>query len=295
MNILSKTTLRTSKFSNRVGVFAAILAVAICSVGESSYASGLVLPPVICSTVAQGNSSTNCATMVTGVTLAPGVSGPASSAVSAADLTLGPDPYLSAATTITVQNGPPPRAEASAEAVVYFELVGPPGQDVPLLVDAKASVANSYPGEAYSVLTIGVPLANQPLLELLDSTQCCTKAPYLFPFPFDGDISLAPNQEEELFLLVTTAPTFSFGSETGASASASLDPIISIDPSFAEASEYSLVFSPGFPSASSIPEPGYCLLIGSALLGAGLARSRIARSERYAVQSNQSADVEPLK
>jgi hypothetical protein len=60
--------------------------------------------------------------------------------------------------------------------------------------------------------------------------------------------------------------------------SVSADPLIEIDPSFANAADYSIVLSPGVANAveSTVPEPSYFLLIGVLAVLAGSIRRRAA-------------------
>jgi hypothetical protein len=89
------------------------------------------------------------------------------------------------------------------------------------------------------------------------------------------DVNIFTGRVYEVDLNVQ-ANAFSFGSGTDA-ASASVDPLITIDPTFPDADQYEVFFSPGVGdrSASAVPEPATCTMLLSALASLGLLRVRL--------------------
>jgi hypothetical protein len=62
--------------------------------------------------------------------------------------------------------------------------------------------------------------------------------------------------------------------------SAFVDPDISIDPTFANAGEYSLAFSAGIPTASTTPIPSAFLMFGSVVALGGFGLRKIRRASQ---------------
>jgi hypothetical protein len=172
-----------------------------------------------------------------------------------ATLTLGLDPYLYASAAAYSGLG----AEASADYTYYFEVEGPSGS-VPMLVSAAGqsqTTATAYYSDAtFDVQNGGVYAVNE-------SADATATTPASFSFKQSVDITANTVQE------VDCSAGVSIG--FNGVASAYLDPQISIDPTFPNASEYSLVFSPNFP----VPEPSVTGLFILGLSLAGLSAVRL--------------------
>jgi PEP-CTERM motif len=151
-----------------------------------------------------------------------------------ATFTPGLDPYLYASATAYSGLG----AEASADYTYYFEVEGPSGS-VPVLVLA-AGQAQTTSTAYYSDATFDIQ--NGGTYEVNESADATANTPASFSFNQTVDMSANSVQEVDISAGVSIGFT--------GSGNAWVDPQISIDPTFANASEYTLVFSPNF-----VPEP----------------------------------------
>jgi hypothetical protein len=184
---------------------------------------------------------------------------------------------LSPFAAVTASASAPPGMSAGADASVNydFEVVGGnPGDAVPLLITANLTTFANSTSAAYASIFIA------PGLSSLGGTQvvaCTNEALCTQPADFSGSIavSVQSGSVNSLGLEVISGDVSSEGAENS---SASADPLIVVDPSFANASEYSIVLSPGVANAvgSAAPEPGSGFLVIGAL-GVLAGRKRIAR------------------
>jgi hypothetical protein len=176
-----------------------------------------------------------------GVTLSP-FAGVTSSAVAGSNMSAGADASLS----------------------YDFEVVGGnPGDVVPLLITANLFTFANSASDAFASIFVA------PGLQSLGGTQvvaCTNEALCTQPAEFSGTfgVSVRSGSANSLGLEVVSGEVSSAGPE---SSSASADPLIVVDPSFANAAEYSIVFSPGVANSvqSSAPEPGSSSLVVGAL------------------------------
>jgi hypothetical protein len=156
------------------------------------------------------------------------------------------EPYVSASS----MGGPSDGADAYAQYAFYFEVLGPAHVNVPILLVANGEATGKFPSATSIHISLG------PFAETDTS-------PGPFSVHQDVYVQTGNPRYNEVALDV-------FGNGyANASASAHLEAQISIDPSFADADEYSLVFSPNFlPPVNSVPESYSTLwLLGSALGG----------------------------
>jgi len=169
-----------------------------------------------------------------------------------------------AGVTASAVAGPNMSSGADASLNYDFEVVGGnPGDTVPLLITANLiTIANSA-SDAFASIFVA------PGLQSLGGTQvvaCTNEALCTQPAEFSGtfEVSVQSGSVNSLGLEVVSGEVSSAGPENS---SASADPLIVVDPSFANAAEYSIVFSPGVANAvqSSAPEPGSSFLVVWAL------------------------------
>jgi hypothetical protein len=143
-----------------------------------------------------------------------------------------------------------------------FEIVGGNvGDVVPLLITANLFTTVNSASDAFARITVTTSVTSATEVACQNEL-ACTQSDFSGTFGISGD-SGSPNTVN---LEAVSGQVSSLGPEDS---SVSIDPLIEIDPSFANAADYSIVLSPGVAnaveSASPVPEPSYFLLIG--LLG----------------------------
>jgi hypothetical protein len=178
----------------------------------------------------------------------------------------------------------PGGALAQSILAYQFVVVGPDSGPVPIIVrgSATSSVTGEYIDYGYhdnQTATASAGLRVSNLSGLTDGYELACASDVAgecgsFPSTFSGDldVSIAPGTTEFVSLVVNVFATYA------ASASAELDPIIFVDPTFADASEYSIQVSSGIGNLApeAVPEPtAWALMIlGLGLAGGGLRASR---------------------
>jgi hypothetical protein len=141
-----------------------------------------------------------------------------------------------------------------------FEVVGGnPGDPVPLLI--FTNLFTSIAGDAYAFSEIIVSNNSSTLGSVVACQSyggtCPPDAPSDFSGSFGGTVSSGVLEDVHLEIEASTNAVLG-----AATSSASADPLIEINPSFANASDYSILLSPGVGNATnSTPEPGTLMLI----------------------------------
>jgi hypothetical protein len=166
---------------------------------------------------------------------------------------------------------------ASGDINYFFAVVGgTAGDSVPVLVHAGLDVDATLSGTATASIVVTTNFGSSDA-EVCAGTSCTEEG------DFGGALSVMAEsgQFNTIHLTAGSEEAFSLGGTAGASA----DPLITIDPSFANAAEYSIVVSPGvanaLPPAMAVPEPSIwaMMLIGfSGLSYAGYRRARDPRA-----------------
>jgi hypothetical protein len=167
-------------------------------------------------------------------------------------------------------------AQAQASLNYSFEVVGPSG--VQVSVDLMSSITGttiSGSGEgapfafASTALDISGPLMNELGFGFFDPLSTPP------PITVDTVLELVPNDVYSVSMSASAEALCGSQDEFGtttcngeiASASGSVDPTFTIDPSQANASQYQIVFSPGLSSSTSaVPEPSTIAVVGFGLL-----------------------------
>jgi hypothetical protein len=144
-----------------------------------------------------------------------------------------------------------------------FEVVGGKAGDVvPLLIATDLATSETGYADAYASIAVTTSIANESALY-------CSVDPSSIPCSaasFSGTISAGATSGtvDTLTLLVEAGAALGNDGVTTypSSASASADPFIYIDPSFAGAADYQIIVSPGIGNAPvATPEPSTLLLI----------------------------------
>jgi len=163
------------------------------------------------------------------------------------------------------------QSSALAQFSYYFEVIGgAEGAEVPLIITANlqtSATANSL-GEAI------LDVSSLDGGGIVSQAACTHVAVCHSPADFSGNITTVAveGQLNALELETEAGVDFSLSAE---SAFASADPMIEVDPSFPDASEYSIVLSPGVAnSVSSVPEPSTGWLFAAGFLAMAFGRVR---------------------
>jgi hypothetical protein len=246
-------------------VFAALLAAAF-----GGRASATV-------TVPGAASSFGCGVNLNGTTVAfdGGFSGASGScSVPGARASLSSDPVVLFQASSDA-GGPGGVPSALATFDYFYTLTGgAPDDKVPVLIHLVMS-ASSGPSNDPMHATVGEAdvLVFRPGVHNDANANVCSFHPVACGQPdfFDGNLSLTmtPGTTEKIHMQLTTAN----------GGSASIDPFIFVDPSFANAGLYTITLSPGVGNGvAGVPEPAtWAMLIGGLALTGAMVRRRRGR------------------
>jgi hypothetical protein len=192
-----------------------------------------------------------------------------------------PYPDLSATASASLVGNAALSSHGGAAATLYysFEISGPAG-NVPTIISATGSASTEAGGSA-----VGGAIAILEIYStsgiLFSDTACSGEGEYacaageIGTIALDQDFSLVANQYYNVYMSIAAdgfaSQLYSVASSQ-ASGAASLDPYILIDPTFADAGDYSLYVTPGIGNATATPEPAAwtMTLAGLGMLGATL-------------------------
>jgi hypothetical protein len=200
------------------------------------------------------------------------LTGPYGSGTATSSLAAEPTPYLFASTTaVGTGDGSVLMIGSSTELTYEFEVVGPAGTQVPVDVSASGSATSSGSGNGGSLLFIYENPAGQFTYEFgacsdsHDPSGCSESGFPSSSFNVTQELLVTVGDPVELFLVASGG---SYDNPSLSTFSSEIDPYIYIDPSFANASQYSVEVSPGIGnSPPPVPEPSSFVLFGTGFLG----------------------------
>lgn len=199
--------------------------------------------------------------------------------------------YNGATAYAIVNNGTGGAASAStgstllgADGIVAYtlEIVGPVGVSVPVIISGTATVLSGSNLSAEQILAsgfakytvfYGTSFGVQALDETFSSPAYCQiDSAFGIQCTPSGSFSLPDTLDSDtIFGVVLQAAA------TEPNSSASIDPTITIDPSFPQASQFSVVASPGVFTASPEPPSLSLCLIGAGVLALGLFARKVRK------------------
>lgn len=259
-----------------------LLAIAIAATASSSaVAFADTFPPVFYSVGLEFPVQVFQQELNTPGYLSGGFTGASGSGTTTASLSTLPSPFLFASFSGTgTGTGTSEFIGSESEVLYYFEVLGPPGPPVPVSIFAFGNTGSSGAGIGVSEVIIELPgvsgiVTGEACSDSFDPTGCMSNRT---SFNGTNDVLITPGVQVGVFVL---AAVESFDNPGVSFAAAEVDPYIFIDPSFADASLYSIEVSPGVgnsPPTSPIPEPSTLALLGTGVLGlAGAARRKSIR------------------
>ena len=173
-----------------------------------------------------------------------------------ASLTLSPFVSLTAQAASPPNGGVIHGAAARVVLTYSFEVTGGnPGDVVPVLIATSLSSLGSDPshGIGFAELSVHTGAAGDSFVAVCSDATCGTTAS-----SFSGTLRTRASSGDTNNALTLQVQASTGDSLLATSASASADPFIFIDPSFAGAALYSIAVSPGVANAeiTAVPEPG---------------------------------------
>jgi len=253
------------KFSLYLRMKIAVACLVGMAFGAPARATVVDLQPAYSQIIYRAGGSTAVQSQTGSATLTETTTGP-NGAYSNMTVSFQPSPNM-IGSIIGTGNG----AIAQGSIQYHFSVVGPTNVLVPLIVTASGQLSGfSDANNNTAFLTFVTSESNLFAGTCLFANLNCTYG--TDPLSVNAAMSTMSNYENGIFM------TLSLVANGTGSVSGFLDPIVQIDPSFDRASEFQLLFSPGVGNSpfAVVPEPGTLALLGSSVIGLGLARRRKA-------------------
>ena len=198
-----------------------------------------------------------------------------------------PLPYISAragGNDLAQFNG----SRAHIALTYYIEITGPGSGSAPLVISGAGGLTTLYDGVAFARLDVGDGTARSStsvgidngVVSIGDSDGLHLVVPDASAFTIHNTVLFPINKAIQVIMIATADSAFKLGPSD---ATAFIDPVFSIDPSFANADQYSIVTSDGIGNgagAGGVPEPAAwgMMLLGFAGLGVMARRRRSRRA-----------------
>jgi len=182
------------------------------------------------------------------------------------------------------------RSGATAIVALQYDFAvtgGSVGDSVPVLVQSRLSTGvsesmdpNNSNIASASINLFGISGVGGAIINNGPADSACSASPdntdvgdCFGGFDDELALTLTSGSAERVFLQIIVSAS----STSGGSASASIDPFIFVDPSFANAGDYTITVSDGVANVSPVPEPSAWALSLAAVGGLGAVRSRRRR------------------
>lgn len=153
-------------------------------------------------------------------------------------------------------------AGAQASVKFYFSVVGSKSEAVPLIFTGSGDATVFSGGESAGAWAYVNTQVGDFEACFVSGVPPCIEFGHPSSFAFSATFNASPNflYTDSISGLGTSGGQFDPGDSVGFSA----DLKVQIDPTFADASDFKIEFSP--PPISNVPEPGSLLLLGTGLL-----------------------------